>query len=129
MHVWGTCVGWNKIKVRLIFLTTVYVGLDRSVHIHRVWPYIWWFPRQKYRIPIHRIYMVLANPTCMPAMLCCNRGKCHKARSTCVGWVWLVPFVAGELSLGVQCRAVCESENNGTMHANWISAAGIIHFT
>ena len=37
------------------------LGLARTVYIHRIWPYIWWFPCQKYRIPIHRIYMVLAN--------------------------------------------------------------------
>jgi hypothetical protein len=33
------------------------LGLARTVYIHRIWPYIWWFPCQK-----HRIYMVLANP-------------------------------------------------------------------
>ena len=27
----------------------VYVGLARTVHIHRIRPYVWWFPCQKYR--------------------------------------------------------------------------------
>jgi len=26
------------------------VGLARTVYIHRIWPYIWWFPCQNYRI-------------------------------------------------------------------------------
>jgi hypothetical protein len=25
-------------------------GLARTVYIHHIWPYIWWFPCQKYRI-------------------------------------------------------------------------------
>ena len=38
------------------------VGLTRTVYIHRIWPYIWWFPCQKYRICSVYI-LVLANPT------------------------------------------------------------------
>ena len=30
-----------------------YLGLARSVHMHRTWPYSWWFPCRK-----HRIYTV-----------------------------------------------------------------------
>jgi len=26
------------------------VGLARTMYLHRVWPYVWWFPCQKYRI-------------------------------------------------------------------------------
>jgi hypothetical protein len=33
----------------------VCVGLARTVYIHRIWPYIWWFPCQKYRI--HTVYI------------------------------------------------------------------------
>jgi hypothetical protein len=37
----------------------------RTVYRHRTWPYIWWYPCQKYRIytpEVPYIYMVLANP-------------------------------------------------------------------
>jgi hypothetical protein len=27
-----------------------YLGLARAVYIHRIWPYIWWFPCQNYRV-------------------------------------------------------------------------------
>jgi len=27
-----------------------YVGLARTVYIRRIWPYVWWFPCQKYRM-------------------------------------------------------------------------------
>jgi hypothetical protein len=30
-----------------------WLGLARTVYMHRIWPYIWWFPCQK-----HRIYTV-----------------------------------------------------------------------
>jgi len=45
----------------LIFCKAILVGLARTVYIHRIWPYIWWFflPKIPY---IHHIYMVLANP-------------------------------------------------------------------
>ena len=68
----------------------IYIWLARPVYIHRVWPYIWWFPCQNYRIYtpymtvylvislpkipyIHRIYRVLANPTyiCLWSKECC----------------------------------------------------------
>ena len=26
------------------------IGLARTVYIHRLWPYVWWFPCQNYRI-------------------------------------------------------------------------------
>ena len=41
-----------------------YVGLDRTVCLHRIWPYVWWFPCQKYRTYTVYTYkcMVLANP-------------------------------------------------------------------
>ena len=38
------------------------VGLARTVYMHRIWPCIWWFSCQKYRIHTVYIYMVLANP-------------------------------------------------------------------
>ena len=33
----------------------IFVRLARIVYIHRIWPYIWWFPCQKYRI--HTVYI------------------------------------------------------------------------
>jgi hypothetical protein len=32
-----------------------YIGLARTVYIHRIWPYIWWIPCQIYRI--HTVYI------------------------------------------------------------------------
>jgi len=32
------------------FCSRKYVGLARTVYMHCIWPYIWWFPCQKYRI-------------------------------------------------------------------------------
>jgi len=44
MYVW--C--WpTRINYMIIMIQ---VGLARTVYIHRIWPYIWWFPCQKYRI-------------------------------------------------------------------------------
>jgi len=40
---------------RAIYIRCIYVGLARVVYIHRIWPYIWWFPCQKYRI--HTVYI------------------------------------------------------------------------
>ena len=34
---------------------TVYIGLARTVYIHRIWPYIWWFPCQ--RCHIYTVYI------------------------------------------------------------------------
>jgi len=42
---------------------SIYIGLARTVYIRRIWLYIWWFPSQKSIYTVHRIYMVLANPT------------------------------------------------------------------
>jgi len=57
----GGTIIWKKMW--LLFWTgdVIQVGLARTVFIHRIWPYIWWFPCQT--IPcVHRIYRVLANP-------------------------------------------------------------------
>jgi len=35
---------------RAMFAYRRNVGLARTVYIHRIWPYIWWIPCQKYRI-------------------------------------------------------------------------------
>jgi hypothetical protein len=40
----------------------IYIGLARTVHIHRKRPCIWWFPCQKHRICTVYRYMLLANP-------------------------------------------------------------------
>ena len=45
---------WKKERLRHSFLTNVkqylFLGLARTVYIHRLWPYIWWCTCQKYRI-------------------------------------------------------------------------------
>ena len=37
-------------RMNLCWCTCTCVGLARTVYIHRIWPYIWWFPCQKYRM-------------------------------------------------------------------------------
>jgi hypothetical protein len=34
----------------VLVLSLLWLGLARTVCMHRIWPYIWWFPCQKYRI-------------------------------------------------------------------------------
>jgi hypothetical protein len=36
------------------------LGLTRTVYLHRIWLYIWWFPCQEYRV-----FAVLASPNCL----------------------------------------------------------------
>jgi hypothetical protein len=31
-------------------MCSISLGLTRTVYVHRIWPYIWWLPCQKYRI-------------------------------------------------------------------------------
>ena len=78
----------------------IYLGLARTVYMHRIWPYIWWFPCQKCRIYTVYIYVVMANPTCMiiiydeiwssynfimQTMLdVCRRVRCRWARGECI---------------------------------------------
>jgi hypothetical protein len=52
------CWQWSS------FLNAVTLGSARTVYTHRIWPYVWWFPSQKYRINTVYTYkcMVLANP-------------------------------------------------------------------
>ena len=45
----------------------LFVGLARTVYIHRIWPYIWWIPCQKYRI--HTVYIWF-----WPTLFVCDRG-------------------------------------------------------
>jgi len=67
------------------------VGLARTVNIHRIWPYIWWFPCQKYRI-----YMVLANPKRM----CPTLNGCAPPTSLHLTWI--------TESLQLKMYTVCE---------------------
>jgi len=41
-----------------------FLGVARIVYVHRIWPYIWWYPCQKHRIYTVYTYvcMVLVNP-------------------------------------------------------------------
>jgi hypothetical protein len=51
LHADSVVMAW-LISNWLLYSTYLhlYVGLARTVYIHRIWPYIWWFPCQKYRI-------------------------------------------------------------------------------
>jgi hypothetical protein len=42
-------VGQNRIKPPCMTVCMV-ISLPKIPYIHRIWPYIWWFPCQKYRI-------------------------------------------------------------------------------
>jgi hypothetical protein len=42
----GSCVMWTCRCAGFAW----YLGLARTVYIHRIWPYNWWCPRQNYRI-------------------------------------------------------------------------------
>jgi len=59
MYVWSMHVYVNVLAGK--FCTNV--GMARTVYMHRICPYKWLFPCQKYRIFTVYIYMVLANPT------------------------------------------------------------------
>ena len=67
-HTWCVCTGtlscYNTAQTHIGTLC-ICVGLARTVYLHRIWPYVWWFPCQKYRIYTVHTYkcMVLANPT------------------------------------------------------------------
>jgi len=34
----------------MLYVLCIYVGLARTIYMHHIWPYIWWFPCQKHRI-------------------------------------------------------------------------------
>jgi len=70
MH-WRTQVNmyWH-IQVNMYWHTQVNivcVGLARTVYIHRIWPYIWWFPCQKYCIYTVYIWFWLTLRMCASA--------------------------------------------------------------
>ena len=60
--------------------TSYFEGLARTVYIHRIWPYIWWFPWQKYRI--YTVYIWFWPTLFMCEVLCCLRGD----RVSCADW-------------------------------------------
>jgi hypothetical protein len=70
-----------------------YIGLAKTIYIHCIWLYIWWFPCQEYRIytvyiwfwPTLYIYTVLANPA----------NVCH---------VHLLPWLVSSALLGLQVK-------------------------
>jgi len=53
----------------------LYVGLARTVYIHRIWPYIWWCPCQKYRI--YTVYIWFW-PTLVIRSFECNTVNFHQ---------------------------------------------------
>ena len=60
----------------------IYVGLARTICIHRIWPYTWWFPCQKYRI--YTVYI-----WSWPTLYICLKG--HLSGSLAKAWnlTWL----------------------------------------
>ena len=61
---WSPCLEQRKSNCPAREFQTEFVGLARTVYTHRIWPYVWWFPRQKNRIYTVYTYkcMILANP-------------------------------------------------------------------
>jgi len=53
-HVINTCrglfVSWELCRDASHDVLVLCVRLARTVYIHHIWPYIWWFPCQKYRV-------------------------------------------------------------------------------
>jgi len=106
----------------------IYVGLARTVYMHRIWPYIWWFPCQKHRIytvyvwfwPTLNIlgiyghvwcaHLVLADPkhmcSCLPSAVPTAHGPpwacCGSARHQAVPGVPTPPG-SGECQGGTWC--------------------------
>jgi len=49
------CRHWDRLVPHKVFQKPLIpdwscLGLARTVYIHRIWPYIWWFPCQRYHI-------------------------------------------------------------------------------
>jgi len=42
---------------KIPYIHRIYIGLARTVYIHRIWPYIWWFSCPKYRV--HTLHMTV----------------------------------------------------------------------
>jgi hypothetical protein len=61
------------------------VGLARTVYIHRIWPYVWWFPCQKYRV--YTVYIWF-----WPTLLSCNACKCALPLSTSYSMIYRLKF-------------------------------------
>jgi len=66
-HVHSCGPGLNEGTQKCVYMACEHkiVGLARTVYTQRIWPYVWWFPCQKYRIYTVYTYtwMVLAIPT------------------------------------------------------------------
>jgi hypothetical protein len=56
------------------------IGLARTIYKHRIWPYIWWFPCQKYRI--YTVYIGFW-PTLRMCFCACRCSSLHT--SGCLG--------------------------------------------
>jgi hypothetical protein len=49
-QIYGAYIRFWPTLVRVMQRTDLRIGLARAVYIHRIWPYIWWFPCHKYCI-------------------------------------------------------------------------------
>jgi len=84
--------------------TALCVGLTRTVCMHRIWPYIWWFPCQNYRVYTVYIWFWLTLPVCKFVR---SRGRAAAVSSSvfCKGEKWYA-FCASALVVCV-CLCVC----------------------
>jgi len=48
--LWGSNTALESVGFLYVSRYASYIGLASTVYIHRIWPYIWWFPCWKYRI-------------------------------------------------------------------------------
>ena len=60
------------------------VGLARTVYIHRIWPYFWWFSCQKYRIYTVYLWFWLTLYIRSLAAACLTDGFVCKPCRTCI---------------------------------------------
>jgi hypothetical protein len=82
---------WTALPVYRYARLCVWIGLVRIVCLHRIWPYIWWFPCQKYRTYTVFIYIwfwptLRMNHAHLP---CASVMRISHAR--CVSCAWPIP--------------------------------------
>jgi hypothetical protein len=88
---------------------STFVGLARTIYIHRIWPYIWWFPCQNYRM--YTVYIWL-----WPTLHICKQ---HTALSPSS------PFTSTGVT-PLPCTGVVEVYIGGLTH-HW-QAHALTHF-
>jgi len=86
------CVAYDMFR-STVPVCCVYIGLARTVYTHRIWPYVWWFPCQIYRIYTVYTYkcMVLAKPMYTSLGYCGHKACVGLARTVYAHRIW--PYV------------------------------------